>query len=116
MVPKGYTGGAVWGSTPVVDHDTGLLYVTTGNNYSVPEGVCRAADRGNCKPDAADDRIDSIVALDLKTGRIAWSTPTLPADMSTNFDHEDGPDYDFAQGPNLYDHDRGRPATVLGAG
>ena len=117
MVPKGYTGGAVWGSTPVVDHDTGLLYVTTGNNYSVPEGVCRAADRGNCKPDAADDRIDSIVALDLKTGRIAWSTPTLPADMSTNFDHEDGPDYDFAQGPNLYTTTiDGRPATVLGAG
>jgi polyvinyl alcohol dehydrogenase (cytochrome) len=117
MVPDGYTGGAVWGSTPVVDNDTGLLYVTTGNNYSAPAGVCRAPDRGNCTPLAADNRIDSIVALDLKTGRVAWSTPTLTGDLSTNFDKEDGPDYDFGQGPSLYTTTiDGRPATVLGAG
>jgi polyvinyl alcohol dehydrogenase (cytochrome) len=117
MVPPGYTGGAVWGSTPVVDHDAGLVYVTTGNNYSVPAGVCRAPDRENCTPDAADNLIDSIVALELKTGRIVWSTRTLSADMSTNFDHENGPDYDFGQGPNLYTTMiDGRAATLLGAG
>ena len=41
LTRDGYTGAAVWGSTPVVDHDTGLLYVATGNNYSAPAGVCR---------------------------------------------------------------------------
>ncbi|WP_414476104.1 PQQ-binding-like beta-propeller repeat protein [Microvirga sp. M2] len=117
MVPQGYTGGAVWSSTPVVDHDTGLLYVTTGNNYTVPTGVCRAPERENCTPGAADNRIDSIVALDLKTGQITWSTPTLTGDLSTNFDKEDGPDYDFAAGPNLYTAiSDGQPRTLLGAG
>ncbi len=39
--PSGYTGNSVWGSTPVVDQATGLLYVATGNNYTVPAGVCQ---------------------------------------------------------------------------
>jgi polyvinyl alcohol dehydrogenase (cytochrome) len=30
----------VWMSQPVVDHETGMLYVTTGNSYSVPQGYC----------------------------------------------------------------------------
>ena len=41
MVPEGFNGGAVWMSQPVVDHETGMLYVTTGNSYSVPQGVLR---------------------------------------------------------------------------
>ena len=32
----GYSGGAVWGSNPVVDPKRNSLYVGTGNNYSVP--------------------------------------------------------------------------------
>jgi polyvinyl alcohol dehydrogenase (cytochrome) len=117
LTPEGYTGAAAWGSTPVVDRDTGLLYVATGNNYSVPEGVCRAPDATGCTPSAPDNYVESIVALDLKTGRIAWATPTLPADVSTNFDHEDGPDYDFAQGPILFTTELGgRSAAVLGVG
>jgi polyvinyl alcohol dehydrogenase (cytochrome) len=117
MVPHGYTGGAVWSSTPVIDRETGLLYVTTGNNYSVPRGTCRAPGRQNCAKPADDDHIDSIVALNLKTGQIVWFTSTLPADLSTNYNHEDGPDYDFAAGPNLYTTMiDGRPTTLLGAG
>ena len=117
MVPAGYTGGAVWSSTPVVDQTLGLVYVTTGNNYSVPSGVCRAPGHGNCTPPAAGDHIDSFVALDLKTGSIAWATGTLPADMSTNYDHADGPDYDFGAGPNLFTTViNGQPTTLLGAG
>lgn len=117
MVPPGYTGGAVWGSTPVADSDTGLLYVTTGNNYSVPAGICQVPTRANCTPVPADDRIDSIVALNLKTGKIVWSTQTVPGDLSTNYIHDKGPDYDFAQGPNLYTAIiDGKPTTLLGAG
>ena len=48
LTGDGYTGAAAWGSTPVVDHDAGLLYVATGNNYSVPAAVCRAPDALDC--------------------------------------------------------------------
>jgi polyvinyl alcohol dehydrogenase (cytochrome) len=117
MVPDGYTGGAVWSSTPVVDRDLGLVFVTTGNNYSVPNGVCRAAGRTNCATPPAADHIDSFVALDQKTGKIVWATRTLPADMSTNYDHADGPDYDFGAGPNFFTTMiNGQPTILLGAG
>ncbi|MGI4791844.1 MAG: PQQ-binding-like beta-propeller repeat protein [Janthinobacterium lividum] len=33
---SGYTGASVWGGTPVIDAARGLLYVTTGNNYTTP--------------------------------------------------------------------------------
>lgn len=117
MVPKGYTGGSVWGNTAAVDHKTGLLYVTTGNNFSVPKGVCRYPKQTGCKTPAAANLIDSFVALNLKTGKIAWSTRTLPADMSTNYDHEDGPDYDFGSGPNIFTTTiNGQSRTLVGAG
>ena len=86
LTKEGYTGAAVWGSTPVVDHDTGLVYVATGNNYSAPPGVCGAPGRANCAPSPADNYVDSVVALDVKTGRIEWAAHTLPDDVSTNFD------------------------------
>jgi polyvinyl alcohol dehydrogenase (cytochrome) len=117
MTKDCYTGAAVWGSTPVVDHDTGFVYVATGNNYSVPAGVCGAPARANCTPSPAENYVDSVVALDLKTGRIAWAAHTLPDDVSTNFDYVDGPDYDFAQGPSLFTTEvSGAPTTLLGAG
>jgi polyvinyl alcohol dehydrogenase (cytochrome) len=117
IVPEGYTGGSVWGNTPVVDHESGLLYVSTGNNFSVPDGVCRYQPQKDCQPAAAANHIDSIVALDLKTGKIVWATRTLPADMSTNFDHKDGPDYDFGSGPNLFTTTiDGHDGTLVGAG
>jgi polyvinyl alcohol dehydrogenase (cytochrome) len=113
----GYTGAAAWGGTPVVDRDTGLLYVATGNNYSVPAGVCRTPDAIDCAPSAPDNHIDSIVALDLKTGGIAWATSTLSGDVSTNFNHDDGPDYDFAQGPMLLTTEiDGRATPLLAVG
>lgn len=44
-VPAGYSGNAVWGSSPAIDTKRGQLYVATGNNYSVPQAVldCVAA-------------------------------------------------------------------------
>src|SRR5688572_18308756 len=44
MVPEGYAGAGVWGGTPVVDLKRRSLYVTTGNNYSVPAPVQACAD------------------------------------------------------------------------
>ena len=116
LTKQGYTGAGVWGSTPAVDHDAGLVYVATGNNYSVPAGVCAAPERANCTQSPADNHVDSVVALDVKTGRIAWAARTLTDDVSTNFDH-DGPDYDFAQGPSLFTTEvGGKLTTLVGAG
>mgnify|MGYP003344912868 CR=1 FL=1 len=51
----GPSGVGVW-SRPTIDAKRGLLYVTTGDNYSLP----------------LTETSDAVVALDLKTGRIAW--------------------------------------------
>ena len=36
--PSGYAGAAVWSGTPALDRKRHRLYVTTGNNYSSPDG------------------------------------------------------------------------------
>src|SRR5215213_7757531 len=114
MVPEGYSGGAVWGGTPVVDHARGSLFISTGNNYSMPESVmeCVSANQGN--PEAVkacispDDHFDSVLALNLNTGAIKWATTAIPFDAwnvaclpefdPTNCPQPAGPDYDFGQG------------------
>jgi polyvinyl alcohol dehydrogenase (cytochrome) len=114
--PPGYTGNAVWGSTPVVDHATGLLYVATGNNYSVPSGVCQSPVQTGCTPPAADDYFDSVLGLNLQTGAVAWARGTLTADAFTATSPQ-GPDYDFGSGPNLYTATiNGQPMDLLGVG
>jgi polyvinyl alcohol dehydrogenase (cytochrome) len=99
--PGGYSGNAVWGGTPVVDAPRGALYVTTGNNYSVPP---LAGAR-------ADNHVDSVLALDLQTGTVRWSRPVQGADawnlacvslFRRNCPNPPGPDFDFAQGPMLF--------------
>jgi polyvinyl alcohol dehydrogenase (cytochrome) len=49
-MPAGYSGGAVWGSTPAIDAADDLLFAATGNNYSVPTGVCTAPGETGCAP------------------------------------------------------------------
>jgi polyvinyl alcohol dehydrogenase (cytochrome) len=116
MVPEGYTGGPIWSSTAAVDHKRGLLYVTTGNNYSTPDGICGMPDETGCTPPPASNHIDSIVALDLRSGAIVWSRPTLTADTWT-VAKRFGPDFDFGAGPNLFTTTiNGKPTEVLGAG
>lgn len=120
MAPEGYSGNAVWGSTPVIDRSRQSLYVTTGNNYSVPADVstCVAAattPEGKAACISPDDHFDSILALDLKTGGIRWSSRAVPFDAwivscIAGFDvfggaacpEPAGPDYDFGQGPMLF--------------
>lgn len=122
MVPDGYTGGAVWGSSPAIDLKRGTVYIATGNNYSIPPAVsdCVAtattdAARAACVP--ANDMFDSIVALDTSTGSVKWSTRALPVDAWNvacgipvpGFEDpvegcpdNAGPDYDFGQAPMLW--------------
>lgn len=113
--PGGYSGGAIWGSTAVVDGRRGSLYITTGNNYDVPQSVkdCQAADPTSSSCLAPDDHIDSFVALNLNTGAIKWATRLQGYDAWTvacisgagtnpNCPTPAGPDYDFGQGPMLF--------------
>jgi polyvinyl alcohol dehydrogenase (cytochrome) len=100
--PGYYTGGAVWGSSPVVDPATGMLYVTTGNDYSVPAGVCLMPGQKKCKRPITKDYFDAILGLNLSTGAVAWGYRTVEADTSTGACTTIcGPDYDFGSMPNL---------------
>ena len=87
--PTGYTGNAVWGSSPAIDTKRGQLYIATGNNYSVPPPVlaCVAAAGSDSAAQAAclaaDDYFDSVLALDLMTGAVRWATRAIPYDAWT---------------------------------
>jgi len=139
MVPAdaGYSGSAVWGSTPAVDPQRNAVYVTTGNNYSLPADRITCVDEADtfeakqaCLP---GDIFDAIVALDLKTGAIKWSYRALASDAWNtdcglpgfseggtnpgNCPTDAGPDYDFGQGPMLLRAKLGGKMTdVVGAG
>jgi polyvinyl alcohol dehydrogenase (cytochrome) len=139
MTPAGYSGAGVWGSNSVIDGGRGLVYVGTGNNYSHPvDATYQACISGGGAPgscDSPDNHVDSVVALNLSTGAIVWSTQLttwsqpfvtdgtddwnvgclLPP--GTNCPSNAGPDYDFASAPNLITYkDQGQTKTILGAG
>jgi polyvinyl alcohol dehydrogenase (cytochrome) len=83
IATMGPSGVGVW-SAPTVDPKRGLLYVATGDNYSAP----------------ATELSDSIVALDLATGRAAWSKQMTTGDIfsgacSGSKEGCTGPDFDF---------------------
>lgn len=134
-VPVGWPGGAVWGSTPAVDPARKQLYITTGNNYDIPQAAldCVAAapspaTKAACIDPA--DHIDSILALDLNTGAIRWATSALRFDAWTvdcipgigdgsNCPEPAGPDYDFGQGAALFTVNpkgKPKPRDLVGAG
>ena len=116
--PGYYSGGPVWGSSPAVNPQLGLLYVGTGNDYSAPAGVCQSPGQTGCtEPDPAD-YFDSILALKLSTGAIAWSDRAIDADVFSG-GYPDGPDYDFGTGPNLFttaNPATGAPEQLVGIG
>jgi polyvinyl alcohol dehydrogenase (cytochrome) len=116
--PGYYSGNAVWDATPVVDPRRGLLYVGTGNNYSVPAGVCTTPQQTGCASPVADDYVDSILALKLSDGTVAWADHTLNSDLWT-LPQPVGPDFDFGAGPNLFTTTSpvtGRQEQLLGIG
>ena len=88
-------GVGIW-STTSVDPERGLAFIGTGNTYEPP----------------AAPLSDSIVAVELATGEVAWSTQfTYPDVWSTGYGG--GVDGDVGAGPNLWEAD-GR--ALVGAG
>jgi polyvinyl alcohol dehydrogenase (cytochrome) len=101
--PGYYAGGAVWGSSPVVDPATGMLYVSTGDNYTVPSGICTRPGQKKCQKAIPSDYFDSITALNMTTGAVVWNYRTEQGDATTKACRTIcGPDYDFGSEPNLF--------------
>jgi len=113
----GYSGGAVW-STPAVDLSTGIVYASTGNNYTVPDEAIKcqheALEHGTSDAacTAADDYFDSVLALELKTGKVKWGRKVEGWDAwnlacrsqgfgGTWCPSAESPDFDFGAGPNI---------------
>jgi polyvinyl alcohol dehydrogenase (cytochrome) len=90
----GYTGDSIWSSAPVLDRKRHQLYVTTGNNYTLPQGSMGMVN-GNA--------VDAVMAVDVATGAVKWTTslPEGGVDIWT-FDDPMGPDSDFGAGANFF--------------
>jgi len=101
----GPSGAGVWAS-PTLDAKRGVMYIATGDNYSSP----------------ATPLSDSIVALEIKTGRVVWSRQTTARDAynsscgtdKQNCPEEDGPDYDFGSSAILTRLPDGRDILLAG--
>ena len=104
----GPSGGAVWDS-PTLDVKRNILYVGTGNNFSPP----------------ATNLTDSILALDMKTGKIKWAHQQTENDIwnasCRRPDREpavcpdaDSPDFDFGSSSILVDLPGGRQMLIAG--
>jgi polyvinyl alcohol dehydrogenase (cytochrome) len=98
-------GAAVWNS-PTIDRQRGVLYIGTGNSYTGP----------------AVKTSDSVIAMDLKTGKIAWWNQVTGGDAFLvncrpgveNCPKEIGPDHDFGNAPILRTLPGGKRIIVIG--
>ncbi len=97
----GPSGAGVW-AAPTLDTKRGLLYVATGDNFSPP----------------ATSMSDSVVALELGSGRVAWSKQTLPGDVWNSSCGQKGncpgPDYDYGSSVLIEKLDNGRELLLVG--
>ena len=105
---SGPSGAGVW-NAPTIDVKRKTVYAGTGNNYSPP----------------ATSASDSIVAFDLKTGKIKWVRQETTQDVwnasCRRPDREpavcpdaDAPDFDFGSSPILADLQGGRQMLIAG--
>ena len=102
---RGPAGASIW-SSPTVDLKRKLVYASTGNSYTGVE----------------INTSDSILAFDLDTGRLMWSSQVQPKD---NFvigcprgpqcdPDDDGPDFDFGTSPVLAKLPNGKDILIAG--
>ncbi|HEY3950752.1 PQQ-binding-like beta-propeller repeat protein [Phenylobacterium sp.] len=104
---QGPAGAAIW-SAPTADPKRGLVYVTTGDSYT----------------DVDTKGADAVVAMDMKTGQIKWSTQVESKDnfivgctdakKPVNCPSPDGPDYDFGASPILFHLAGGKDVLLAG--
>src|SRR5262249_31049416 len=122
----------------------GSVFVGTGNNYSHPSDpgylACIAAGGTAATCESPDDHVDSLLSLDMNTGRLKWAHKFVDWGQVGVVDGSDdwnvscfvppalncptdaGPDYDFGSAPNLVTYQvrdargHGHSKTILGAG
>jgi len=102
---KGPAGAAVW-SSPTVDLKRKLVYAATGNSYT----------------SVSINTSDAILAFDLESGRLVWSSQVQPKDnfvigcpRGQQCDPDlDGPDFDFGTSPVLAKLPNGKDIIVAG--
>lgn len=105
----GPSGAGIW-SAPAIDVKRSLVYVATGNGYSDPP----------------QKTSDAVIAFDLKTGAMKWSSQVTPKDVwvlgcnnrpgqppNPSCPQEVGPDFDFAASPVLTTMANGRDIIVI---
>ncbi len=98
----GPSGAGVW-SSPTLDRKRGVIYITTGDNFSSP----------------GTSMSDAVLALDVKTGRIRWSKQVTPNDVfsgacTTTPEGCPGPDFDFGSSAVLQRLAGGRELLFAG--
>ncbi len=104
----GPAGAAVW-SSPTVDVNKKIIYIATGNAYSDP----------------AADTTDSIMAIDLESGKVLWSKQMTSNDVfvvgcgganqtAANCADTPGPDFDFGTSPILRTLPGGKQILIVG--
>ena len=102
----GPAGAAVW-SSPTIDPKRKLVYVATGDSYT----------------DVDFNTSDAVLAFDLSTGRLLWSTQATAKDNFTmacgqagkaNCPETKGPDFDFGTSPALRSIGGGKQLLVIG--
>ncbi|XP_075484635.1 uncharacterized protein LOC142524502 [Primulina tabacum] len=115
----GYSGAAIWGSSPSIDVKRGLVFAGTGNLYIAPPAVqqCQARLNNQTTPPTGpnpcfgpDIHFNSILAFDIYSGRIVWAKQLGGYDVfyfaclvPNNPDCPTGPnlDADFGEAPML---------------
>lgn len=104
----GPAGAAIW-SQPTVDPKRGVIYVATGDSYT----------------EAPEERADSIVAIDMASGKIRWTNQITSNDnflvgcgrgrSGVNCPlGEIGPDVDFGASPIIANLPNGRQLLLAG--
>lgn len=100
----GPAGAAIW-SAPTIDTKNKVIYAATGNSYT----------------NVSISTSNAILAIDMETGRLLWSSQVLPKDNFTmgcgrgvNCPEDRGPDFDFGSSPILREIGGGKRVLICG--
>eukprot|EP01036_Dinobryon_divergens_P034037 gene34037-43979_t len=128
--PAQFSGNALWGSSPVIDPNAevedsdddngkGAVYIATGNNYKISDELnscynttAEAQWEVACNQVYAPENwLESVVALNLQTGKLiwghrltsydAWTVACLYGSGNPNCPANPGEDADFGMAPVL---------------
>ncbi|KAH7428745.1 hypothetical protein KP509_09G015500 [Ceratopteris richardii] len=119
-----YSGAPIWGSSPSIDVARKLVFIATGNLYTVPPEIAACQEEQNNKtvkdvPNPCiepDNHEESILALDIDTGDIKWYhelggydawVSACGTNPSPNCPVGPNPDFDFSDCPSLITLDYG---------